>query len=405
MISSLRIFLIWMPILLIAFVTFSTCMGRIAVEKEVQTAERWFPNYSATRFVKNNLLLRKKLTPGVAKEIQANAIAGLKQAPLSDFPFLHMGLANYSLGEGSDNRNLMYETLNRNERNRLALRTLVNIHGVQKNFGEAIKNLDILLKLKGSPSLIDEYQQALLVLSEIPEAMTDIEGYLKTRPIWGRKFLLNRIRKMTELNYLDVAQSIEVFTKEANQDSDNVIHKNYLTGLQRMHKGDAAYEYWYSLIKPPKPSLPYTIFNPKFERRDELPPFNWREVDKPKFFSEIDEDGGLYASFADSSARKLSDQLLRLELGQAYRLEVDAEWTYRRRQGGFSWVLECVGSGAEIAIVAFDEEAKKNFGGRVDFRLPAKGCEAQTLKLIAKPGQYSQRIWSRTNSANIFVVR
>ena len=405
MISSLRIFLIWGLIVLIAFITFSACLARITVGKEVEKAEKWFPNYSATNFAKNNLLLGKKLSPEMAKQIRANAIDGLRLAPLSDLPFVHMGIANYSLREGSNNRDLIDEALNRNTRNRLALRTLVNIDGLRKNYTEAIKNLDILLKLKGSKTVTDEYQQALLTLSEIPTALPIIEKYLKSRPVWGKRFLFNKIGKMTEKNHVAIGRLIQIYTEKTNVEMDKNIHKNYLSGLQRINKGDAAYDYWYSLIKPPKPILPYTVYNPEFDQRDELPPFNWRQVQMPKFFSEIDQSGGLYASFADNINRELSEQILKLVPGQAYGLEVKAEWTYRRRQGAFSWVLSCVGNSTELAIVNLDEVTKETSGGRSEFRVPSDGCEAQSLTLIANPGQYSQRIWSRTNSVNIFAVR
>ena len=400
--AALRIFLIWLPIFFGMFVILTVCLGRMAVGHDMDSARRWYPTYSKVLLDNNASLLKSNLTRQEASEVQKNALEGLRRAPLSYRPFVHMGIANLFLNETSENRNLFDKTLERNRRNRLALRTLVNIDVSQKNYKNAVQNLDILLKLKGNKDLNDDYHKTLLFLSENNEAQENIDQYLLNKPVWGRKFLTNRIGLMTERNHLDVRRSLEIFTKNSSDTKgDSQLHAYYLKTLQRMQKIDSAFEYWKALHKDTIIEPQFAVFNPKFKKRDELAPFNWSEVNKPKYFSELDQGGGLYASYGDNGVRVLTEQILKLKPGQAYNLEIDANWSYRQRQGMFFWVLTCIPSDAVISGVNLDDAAKENSGGHHVFQIPYQDCGAQSIRLVAKPGQYSQRIWSRTNSVDI----
>ena len=165
-----------------------------------------------------------------------------------------------------------------------------------------------------------------------------------------------------------------------------------------------ALEYWKDLQGTVGDTNNYTVFNPTFEKRDEFAPFNWSVIDKRKYFSEIDQDGGLYASYGDSTARVLTEQILRLESGRDYKLDVNAEWSYKRRQGFFTWQVECFESSDIISEINMDETSKESSGGIINFTVPGE-CDFQILRLVAKPGQYSQRIWSRTKFVTITMLQ
>lgn len=404
--AALGRFLIWLPIFVGMFIISTVCLGRIAVDHDIDAAKRWYPSYSKVLLDNNEGLLKSDLTKQNAHDVQVNALSALRRAPLSYRPFVQMGIANLFFDEMSENRYLFEKTLERNRRNRLALNALVNIDVSEKNYTAAIQNLDVLLKLKGEKVAIDDYHNTLLFLSEDKEARDIIDQYLLKKPVWGKKFLNNRIGLMTDSNYLDVRRSLEFFTKSpSDTKGDRQLHTYFLKTLQRMQKIETAFEYWNTLNHGSNIKKQFTVFNPKFEKRDELAPFNWREFNKSKYFSELDQDGGLYASYADNTVRVLTEQILRLMPGQVYDLKIDANWSYRQRQGMFFWVLSCIPSDTIISGVNLDDSAKTNAGGQTVFQVPDQDCAAQTIRLVAKPGQYSQRIWSRTNSLDITLAQ
>ncbi len=404
--SAFKIFIIWLPIFLGMFIISTVCLGRMAIGHDMNDAQRWFPNYSKVLLNSNERLLRSKMTRQDALEVQVNALKGLQRAPLSYRPFVQTGIANLFLDETSESRRLFEKTLERNRRDRRALRALVNIEVSQKNYTAAMQNLDVLLRLNGRKDQIDDYHNTLLFLSEDKEAQGVIDRYLFNKPVWGKKYLTNRIGLMTEQNYLDIRHSLEIFTQDSSDaKNDRDLHTSYLKALQRMQKIDSAFEYWKILHKDSIQTQQFTVFNPKFEKRDELAPFNWSDINKPKYFSELDQGGGLYASYGGNAVSVLTEQLLKLNPGQVYNLEIDANWSYRQRQGMFFWVLTCIPSDIVISGVNLDDAAKENSGGQAVFQVPYQNCGAQSIRLVAKPGQYSQRIWSRTNSVDITLAQ
>jgi len=398
-------FLIWLGLFLIGFVIYSTSQGRIYALKDPKKALNWYPSYSETLLNLNDRLLSKGLKEENISQIKKQSIQALNKAPLSFRPFLHLGEASVARNINSNSKILFEETIRRNVRNRRGLRALVTLDVQAQNYSEAIGKLDTLLSLKGQEVALEDYHNTLLSLSDIEGVQKVINDYLRNRPVWARKYLLNRISGITESNFLDIGNSIQSFSRGTAQNAnDDVIHKYYLRSLYRLRKIDEAYFYWVDLSEGSLSSKNYEVFNPNFEQRSELPPFNWLEVSMPKYFSEIDHDNGLYASFADNKVRVLTEQLLKLNSGESYRLKLNADWTYKQRQGMFFWTITCITSQAIIAGVNLDDDAKKESGGVMDFRIPLSGCEQQSVRLIATPGQYSQRIWSRTDLLDIIKI-
>ena len=402
---ALKLLSIWLPISLVGVLIYAICHVRINADKNLIISTKWSPKYSVALFNKNKKLLRPNLSSTDAKEIRANAIEGLIRAPLSHHPFVQMGEVNVYRNDLLGARALFSEVFKRNTRNRRALRVLVTLDIQKKNFKDAIQNLDILLKLKVSKNNRQEYHATLLGLSDNAQASKIIDDYLLARPNWGHKHVFDQIRSMSVSNFLKVGDSLKTYSSpQTRYTSDRQLHEFYLKRLQRMGKIDAAYTHWLSLIQTPQKS-DYIVFNPDFDYRKELPPFNWSLVDKQEYFSEIDRGGGLYASYGDSEINILTEQTLRLTAGQAYRLNINAEWIYRKRQGMFFWSISCLRDGAIISSVNLDETTKAQMGGHHDFQVPLEGCHVQSLRLSAKPGQYSERVWSRTKSVNITMLQ
>lgn len=401
---AIKLLFIWLFVSLVGVFTYSVCYGRLTADKNFDTSENWYSEYSVVFLNKNKRLLKPNLTPSEVKEIKDNAIQGLIKAPLSYLPFVQIGEANVYRNDLLTARTMFSEVFRRNTRNRRALRVMIALDIQKKDFKAAIRNLDILLRLKVNKKNKDEYHKVLLFLSENINASSIINDYLVDRPIWGHDHLLGQITSMTNNNFLKVGHSLEAFsTANSEYESDRKLRALYLKRLQIIGEVDAAYSYWLNLTQTPEADN-YTVFNPDFDKREELPPFNWSLADKQEYFSEIDQGEGLYASYGDSEIGILTEQTIRLKVGQTYRFKVKAEWTYRKRQGMFFWNISCLPDQSIISSINLDETTKAQLGGYHDFQVPLKGCHVQSLRLSAKPGQYSQRIWSRTKSVNVTML-
>lgn len=402
MLTSIKIFVTWLTVFLVAFIVYSTCQGRIFVKSDLEKSLQWTPNYSIGLLNQNDKVLDAKLNTAEAKDVLRRSIQALEKAPLSDRPFVQLGEASIFLNSDNVDRNLFLETKKRNIRNRRALRVLVNLDANSGKFDEAVLNLDILLGLKGLEAHLTDYQNALTYLSANPTARKSIDNFLEQQAPWSRTFLSTQIELMTAVNFMDVERSLKAYMASGDNSRAHVkLNSSYLLRLMEMGRIDEGFAYWANLEGLGQTDASYTVYNPDFEKRTALAPFNWLEVDRKKYFSEIDESGGLYASFADSSERVLTQQILRLQPGAVYTFNVNADWTYRRRQGMFFWVIKCVPTNQVISEIRLDESNKETAGGAQTFQVPAGGCLHQSLNLEAKSGQYSQRIWSRTNSLNI----
>ena len=401
MIAAFRIFLVWLCIFTLGFVVYSTSQGRINAAKDIQKAARWYPTYSEVLLNLNDRFLASDPENTDIESIRNRSIGALTKAPLSFKPFLQLAEASISQKSLSESRVLFLETHKRNIRNRRALRSLVNIDAALEDYSGAIDNLSILLSLNAAQAQHQEYHDVMLLLSDNEVARKRINEILVDRPVWGNKYLKNRIGKMTATNSSDIGLAVQNFTQSETKASDTELNGLYLDALYKMGDINQAYQYWKALENKTETRSDFTIFNPTFDQRKELPPFNWRIVDGSKYFSEIDQGGGLYASYADRSSRLMTEQVLMLDQGSTYRFSVDAEWSYRQRQGMFFWSLNCIGSENVIAELHLDDDAKEASGGEIIFTVPSSGCEAQRLSLLARPGQYSQRIWSLTHSLRL----
>lgn len=390
--------LIWGIIFFIGSVIYQVSSIRISVNKNVIQDKKWYPNYSLALFQDNEKYLSLNITQNQVNQVKENAVQGLKRAPLSHLPFLHVGMANVLFNGSENNRALFSEVLDRDGRNRRALRMLVHLDASKEDYKSVVSNLDKLLNLKGNKAVLDQYHDTLLYLSANEVALKIIDGYLSQRPKWGKAFLLNRIKKLTVDNFSNIGESIKAYS---NNQIEKKILEEYFANLIKLGLVEQAYDFWKSLAPASTADSSYLINNPEFQNMHDPAPFNWSTVMKRPYFSEIEPEGGLYASFDDTEKRVLSEQIINLKPGFVYRIAINGGWNYTRRQGLFFWSIKCLDNQAIIAKINFDELSKENLGGEYNFEVPETGCKFQSLRLSAEPGQYSQRIWSRTKSVNI----
>ena len=407
---ALKNLIIWVAIILAGWFVYSVCQGRLLVSKNLEKSIQWLPNYSLGLLNQNERALGKSLTQQEIINIRARSVKALGKAPLAYLPFVQLGEAYGSLHDSSKVRTLFMETQKRNTRDRRALRAIANLDLQEENYEDGIRNLNTLLSLNATDEHSEAYYKALAILYTNPSGRLEIDKYLQERPDWGHRFLKNQITQMTENDFRHVEKSLKIFTAKDNTDPlspktqkfNTRLHNQYLQGLTSARKIDEAFDYWKVLfLSDEKNESDFIVNNPNFKNELSLPPFDWLEIDEAKYFSEIDYDGGLYASYNNNEANMLTEQLLRLAPGSLYKLNVDAEWTYKQRQGLFFWIVTCLSNNQTISGVTLDDAAKSTSGGSHTFLVPTAGCNHQSLRLIATPGQYSRRIWSRTNSVNI----
>lgn len=401
MLTLIKNFIIWLVVLLIIFVVYSVCLGRIYANKDLQKAAKFYPGYSEVLFKTNEQLLTN-WSERNTQEIEINSIRALHQAPMSFKPFLHLARMRNFQKRRDEARRLFSEVKSRNIRSRRALVALLDLDIYDNNLKGVIENLDILLGLNAKEENKELYHKLLTEVSFSPEARIELDKLLEIRPPWGPKYLFNQIEVMTEENFLEIGTSLKIYTQAENKRNvDDVLNATYLKKLTRMKKINEAHNYWKLLSESVTNNEPEFLYNSQFEKTRALPPFNWSEIAKAEYFSEIDEEGGLYASYRDRDDRTLTEQVLILNPGDIYKLEIEAEWSYRQRQGQFFWIITCLQSSTVISRIDLNDDAKSLSGGEHTFQVPVEGCTYQNIRLVAKTGEYSKRIWSRTNSIKL----
>lgn len=394
---------LWAFIFLISIFIVKICMGRIWAAKDITKSQSWYPNYSVSLLQEGNELLGAQMSRETAEKITKTARLALKKAPLSDTAFIQIGVTDAFKSNSTVDRAYFLAALNRNNRNRSALRVLMNIDIGAQAFDDALEKLDVLMRLSGGKT--DAYRNTLRAIGMTQDGRDKINAYLNQRVDWGRYFVLNQINSMTLQNQIEVAQSLNSFsTGEFVLMEDKVLHENFMRRLIGLGQYQEAFRHWTALNKMAGADVggPKTIiFNPKFDTRLSPPPFNWIERELPKYYSSFSSGEGLTAVFNDDVTRSLTNQIIQLEAGNTHSLDVQADWSYRDDQGLFFWAINCLNDNEWFAQLELNSQTKPQRGGALSFQVPAENCDWQRISLFARPGRLSQHIRLKVSSVDI----
>ena len=403
----IKFVLIWSLICFSGLSAWKICTARIIVPTEPGRSLKYFPEFSEALFALNEIDLRENLDTKIAEGIQNRAKQALQKIPISDVPFLQVALAQSLLEKKFSRRDLYGFAKKRNIRNRRVLRSLIALDAAQNDLAGVLLNIDTLIRVGGKN--IPAYQNIVLQISTRDEGRVLINEYLESRPIWGKKFLENKMANMTAFDIANVSMFLSKYASSNNElELNRDLQERFLEKLVKLGAYEQAYIHWREIFPADPKFSPPLVFDGEFLGDESYAPFNWKTFRRDNFFAEINKGEGLYASFNGGSAHVLTRQVLRLRPGKTYQLQINARWTYRQRQGKFSWEVKCLPTSKTFVTVDMVNEDSlqitKPKQMLVDFQIPNEQCDAQHIQLKAQSGQYSKRIWAITDSIKITQV-
>ncbi len=114
------------------------------------------------------------------------------------------------------------------------------------------------------------------------------------------------------------------------------------------------------------------VFDPRFTRKQEPPPFNWLLTSSTVGLAERQHGGGLRVIYYGQEDGPLATQLLVLPPG-TYRLATKAAGT--NQAGSLSWTMVCAPAGTKIASAPLEQTVRGNWRFTVPASCPAQGLE------------------------------
>ncbi len=411
----LKLILVGLSVIICGIFVFKMCIARMVANSDPQQSLRYFPGYSKALFALNEIDLRAPPNATLGQNIQERSQLALPGAPISDLPFLYSAFGKSIVKGELAYRELFLAAKARNIHNKRALRGLVAIGYAKQDFPDVIENLDVLLRLGGRDHTL--YRDAMSSMAIDVQGNEIVNSYLQGRAVWGSRVLYEQIVKMGIYNIDLVSKSLSAYSKTSafskTMDETNAVDKElyeqFLEKLMQLKAYDQVYTYWLRKAGGQSAQPEFFIHDYSFKGSEVYLPFNWKLYSTEKLYAQFDDPEGLYASYADNFQGVLASQVLKLSPSQSYQLEIAAQWTYRQRQGFFSWNISCLPSNQIIAQLKLNDEVlvkgERSALLNGEFQVPDEGCTLQKLQLLGSTGQYSQRIWAKTKYAKIIQVR
>lgn len=396
----LKVLIIWAGVCLSGFYVWNICVARIIVDDKPTKSLEYFPSYSEAYLTQNRQFIQKISTEAEVEKVRKYSHLALQRAPLSEEPFLHVGLADSLLIGRFIHKDLFLEVKRRNVRSKAGLRSLIALAIAENDVASIVANLDLLMRLGGKNTR--PYYDAIETILRTEQGRDIINFYLQSRPNWAPDILIAQINGMGIDDIANVSKSLSFFSKsEANILEDKYLHERILEEMINLEAYEQAYEYWGSINSSKETTPNDFVYNNHFKTNASFAPFNWKLSTGTKFFAEFEPGGGLFASYAGSRPIELVSQVVLLSAGSTYQLKIAGEWNYRQRQGMLSWRLMCLPDKDIIAVINLGDENRSSVEDHIEFQVPNANCDAQYLQLIGRTGQYSERIHAIINFVNI----
>ena len=387
-----------------ALLTINACLSKI---NSNQSSTSQLKSVKFTKdFIQRNYQLLKEPNLSLEKQnkVLVNSEKILTLSPINESPFLQLALLEIQKKNYPKARTLLEKAEQRNPRSKHILRALSLINIYEEDFTSAVKNIHTLMtRSKG-----EQLAEPLSFLSQIfttPDGYNAIVDILSSGPSWGKAFLQHQIK-------ISNAENIKLLTAPLNNFRNSVVdeslsselHLKYINRLFTLGYTAEAYNQWLSFPFHKTPPKRGQVFDENFKNELSGSVFSWRERHKPKYFSEIDKNDGLFTSFEDITPRKLTSQFLFLPNDTDYTLSVEFRRNYKDRNGYFNWQITCQ-SGQLLANINIDDSNTDKNILSANFKIPDTGCDLQEAKLLGHPGKYRARISLTTKNFKVKTIK
>ena len=392
--------MIWGAFVCVALGVLTVSFARMNTSSKMSKMLFGISKYSETLIAQNYSLLepgtRAEISDVDKARISKNAAEVLRKAPLNDDVLLQVAVSDFF--ETGAYTYSMSRKLNeakfRNARNRKTLQHLFNFHILSGNYDEALRELDLLLRL--NPSNSESYHQLLDRMYETPLGKTAINDYLKTDPRWSYKFLKHSISISDRKSLKDLKGPISFhLRKDKGNEKTLELVSLFLKKLVALDEFEEAYKFWndnYFDQSETLTPLTTTVINPSFLKLEMPAPFNWRIYRSSSTSIEFDLSGGMFVSFNDNRPQLIAYQYTKID-APLFMVKLDADLNFSARQGDFEWRLKCLKSGQTLTTISVVDASKMSAIDSIQtLDFTAKDCPFIDIQLWGVPGVFNDRI-------------
>lgn len=313
----------------------------------------------------------------------------LRLDPLNDNALVYYNRIQFAQSQVEPNNDVYLVVKSRNPRNRKNLAHLLN-HSL--NVGDlktAVECMDILYRLE-----IDLQDSMLTLLNAVYNSdigRASINHYLSNNPSWGLQFLTQKVQDSSEIDFINLTESIGVYTSSvSNTTRVFYLINEFSQKLFEADKLELSIHFWNSIAEV----LGYELiaqstlnFNPEMHDIGLPGPFNWYYFHS-KYTIIDNTDSDLYISFLGKTKTNIGQQFFIPQKGP-FKLSVQAEYEYLDQEGNFFIQIQCMKPEKHHVTINMtnDMDLLENiFPGFED------NCELAKIILGAKPGPLKQRI-------------
>ena len=331
-------------------------------------------------------LPNQKLGPAELAAARRAAIA----EPLAYEPFFIAARAAEQSGRLSEAITLMEEARRRRPSYAAARVALMGYYAMAGRYVDSVAEADVAMRLSG------EAQRAILPIlaGMLPyrEARPGIARILAGEPSWRGAFLDVARAKADPDDAAGLLAELRRLKPAAATAPEASL---LVSALVRTGRYPQARRVWLTLVPPADRGRGGLVFDGDFRGVPAPPPFNWTFAASAAGRAEpgrrsAGEPPRLEASYFGGSPAVLAEQTLVLSPGR-YRLSIQAKADREQVSADLSWQLTCLPARGGLARLPLSRFSQGYGGHALEFAVPA-GCTAQSLSLLAEPGDLSQPI-------------
>jgi hypothetical protein len=322
------------------------------------------------------LLLRGGRLP---PEVQREAVAALRKAPLADEPFLIAGIEALARGDVRKGEQLLAEVRRRNPRQRLARLLLLDRYLREHRTAEATVEITVLSRL------IDRAQQVLTgqlaKMAQDPATAPQMLPILAAHPDLQSAVLEALAAKGADADLIIRVAALSPGRYAAGSPQ---WLRLLLNSLVERRQTARALAIWAKLAGLPPPGDEKGLYDGAFHGAPGAEPFNWGFATEGVGVAERTGRSSLQVDYYGRDAGDLARQLLVLPPGR-YRFQFRVGGDAPGEGSRLVWTVTCVPAGQpllQLPLVGIDSSPK---AFKTAFTVPA-GCSPQWLKLEGVPG-------------------
>ena len=307
----------------------------------------------------------------------------LLDEPLDQMSLLNLGLLYGLQGDTEKSNRLALRAADRSYRNFSAQTAAINLSMSKKDFPDATRRIDGLLR--SGPEFSKNYFPMLLNISSLPEGLSATVNMLASDPPWRKQFIdyATNIPEQQSIVY-----SVLAGLRDAKAEVLPSELRAYLSKLFERKDYESAYFVWLDFLSASELRKTGLIYDGGFD----LPPHNLFYGWNIYPIANADVSIAAQSGTANDLALKIDFQsshfagvaiyqFLRLDAG-SYHLSLDASADHVKADGGVLWEIRCAESGVFIGLGEPINSSRPKAAYEFDFKVTDQQCQTQELVFV-----------------------